>query len=306
MIVGADTADDAGVFRLDEQNGIIFTLDFFTPIVDDPYKFGAIAASNALSDVYAMGGRPLAGLNICCFSPSGDKDMQRRILQGGADKLAEAGAVMAGGHSVRDEELKYGLAVIGHVRPDKVLCNSGALPGQKLLLTKPVGTGLLSTARRKDAITEDDFLAAVDSMMELNRTACETMVERGATGCTDVTGFGLLGHAHEMACAGNVALAVDILQVPLLPRAMECAQKGFVPGGARNNRSHFGPFVQGQPPEEHWWPVLFDPQTSGGLLFGLDAKEADDTLSELKDRKVDAAIIGEVLEGPGGRIILRT
>jgi selenide,water dikinase len=306
LIVGADTADDAGVFRLDDNNGLVLTVDFFTPIVDDPYKFGAIAAANSLSDVYAMGGRPLAGLNICCFDPKGDKDMQRQILQGGADKLYEAGAVMAGGHSVRDNDTKYGLAIIGHVRPDKVKSNAGALPGQKLVFTKPIGTGLLSTARRKDAISEEDFLAAVDLMMELNRTASETMVEEGCTGCTDVTGFGLLGHAREMACASNVALAIDVLKVPLLPRAKECADKGFVPGGAHSNRSHFGPFVDGGPPEESWWPILFDPQTSGGLLFSIAAERSGDVLEKLKAKNVNAAIIGEVLDGPAGRISLRT
>jgi selenide,water dikinase len=261
LIVGSDKADDAGVFRLDRDTALVLTVDFFTPIVDDPYTFGAIAAANALSDVYAMGGRPIAALNVCCFPPKEDKDLLREILRGAADKVAEAGAVIAGGHSMRDDELKYGLAVTGLVHPDRVTTNAGARPGDKLVLTKPIGTGLLSTARRKDAISEDDFEPAVRAMLDLNRAASDAMKESEVNACTDVTGFGLLGHAREMACASGAALAVDYHQVPLFPQAMVCAQKGLVPGGTRNNRAHFCEFINGDVPEV-WWAVLFDPQTS--------------------------------------------
>ena len=304
LIVGADTADDAGVVRLDEETGLILTVDFFTPIVDDPYQFGAIAAANALSDVYAMGGAPIAALNICAFPPKEDKALLRQILQGGADKIREAGAVLAGGHSIRDEDMKYGLAVVGSVKPEDVKTNAGARPGDWLVLTKPLGTGLLSTARRKDAITEDDFEVAKKNMADLNKRAAESMVEYNASACTDVTGFGLLGHALEMACASGVGLVINVPSIPLLKKAMWCAREGHVPGGAKNNRDHFGPSVEGLPPEEEWWPVLFDPQTSGGLLIAICADRGDHLIARVQAQGIKASVIGEVVEGPAGKIIL--
>lgn len=292
------------MFRLDERTGLVLTVDFFTPIVDDPYQFGAIAAANALSDIYAMGGTPLAALNICGFPPKEDKTLLRAILQGGADKAAEAGAVIAGGHSVRDQDLKYGLAVVGHVHPDRMIENRGARPGDQLVLTKPLGIGVLSTARRKDAIGEAEFEPAIKAMLELNRAAAEAMIEFGAHGATDITGFGLLGHAQEMASASGVALRIKLDSIPLLPGAMKCAVGGHAPGGARNNRAHFGPFVEGEPKEEPWWWLLFDPQTSGGLLISLPADRAERLADRLNERGMAASVIGDVILEPAGRIIL--
>lgn len=304
LLVGIDTSDDAGVLRLDDRTALILTVDFFSPIVDDPYNFGAIAAVNALSDVYAMGGKPLAALNIAAFPPKEDKAILRAVLQGGADKVKEAGAVIAGGHSVRDDELKYGLAVVGLVHPDAVIRNAGALPGDRLVLTKPIGTGLLTTARRADAVTAADLEPATSQMLALNRDAAAAMVRVQAHAATDVTGFGLLGHAQEMACASGVGFAIDRAEVPLLARARECATRGFIPAGARNNRSHFGPFVQGDLTEADW-AVLFDPQTSGGLLISVAPAKSDALVSILRDQGINAAIIGEVLPEPKARIILR-
>jgi len=301
-------ADDAGVYVLDDNTALVLTVDFFTPIADDPYTFGAIAATNALSDVYAMGGRPLAALNVCCFPAAGDKAVLREILRGGADKVAEAGAVIAGGHTVRDQDLKYGMAVVGVVHPQKVITNAGARPGDKLVLTKPIGTGLLATARRKDAITEAEFQPAIAVMLELNRAAATAMSEQGAHGCTDVTGFGLLGHAQEMAAASKVALAIDRPEVPLLPGALKCAQAGHVPGGARANYNHFCDWIEGQL-DEFWAPVLFDPQTSGGLLISIPPDNVGPLIRQLSSRSAafpTATIIGEVLPGPAGKIIVRS
>lgn len=303
-MVGMGTADDAGVYRLDENTALILTVDFFTPIVDDPYTFGAVSAANSLSDVYAMGGKPIVALNICAFPPKEDKEVLRAILQGGADKMAEAGAVIAGGHSVRDEDLKYGLSVVGLVHPDKVITNAGAKPGDVLVLTKPIGAGLLSTARKKDAITEAEFEPAVQNMLMLNRAAFEIMIEYEAHACTDVTGFGLLGHAQELACASERALSIAFHDVPLLPLARDCADNGLSPGGTRNNRAHFGGFVKGEV-SESWWSILFDPQTSGGLLICLAPEHLESMLKKLERSGVNAAVIGEVLAGPAGRIFLR-
>jgi selenide, water dikinase len=297
-------ADDAGVYRLDATTALVLTVDFFTPIADDPYTFGAIAAANALSDVYAMGGRPIAALNICAFPPKGDKALLRAILQGGADKVAEAGAVIAGGHSVRDEDLKYGMAVIGLVHPGRLTTKSGAKPGDLLILTKPIGTGLLATARRKDALTEHEFEPALAVMQQLNRDAAQAMTALGACGATDITGFGLLGHAQEMAAASGVALAIDKLKVPLLPNTQKCAQAGLIPGGARANAGHFAEHVQGL--DDFWAPILFDPQTSGGLLISLPPESARVLVEKLAaGASVPPAIIGEVLPGPAGKIIVR-
>jgi len=296
--VGADTADDAGVYLIDGETALILTVDFFTPIADDAYQFGQVAAANALSDVYAMGGRPIAALNVCCFPDGEDKAVLREILKGGADKVAEAGAVIAGGHSVRDQDMKYGLAVVGLVHPDRVMTNAGARPGDKLVLTKPVGTGLLATARRKDAISEDEFRPALDNMLELNRAAAEAMVEVGANACTDVTGFGLIGHALEMAEASGAALAIDFASVPLLPLAMKCAEDGHVPGGTGKNREHFACKMEGAPSEAES-AALFDPQTSGGLLISAAPEQA----GRIADR-LGAAIIGEVLAKPAGKVIV--
>ena len=299
------TNDDAGVLRLDAETALVMTVDFFTPIVDDPYNFGAIAAANALSDVYAMGGEPLAALNCAGFPPGEDQDLLRAILQGGADKVAEAGAVVAGGHSIRDDELKFGLAVVGRVHPERVVTNANARPGDRLVLTKPIGTGLLSTARRRDEISEDEFTPAVVSMLALNKDAAAAMMETGVNACTDVSGFGLFGHGQEMACAGKVALAFNLAAVPLLPGARMAAERGFIPGGARNNLAHFEPFLEGVFPDPAWWAIAFDPQTSGGLLISVPAERLQNLVAGLARRQVLAAVVGEVLAGPQGKIVIR-
>jgi selenide,water dikinase len=305
LITGISSGEDAGVFLLDDDRGLVLTVDFFSPMVDDPWKFGAIAAANALSDVYAVGGAPLAALNICAFPPREDRALLRAILQGGADKAAEAGAVIAGGHTVRDEDLKYGMAVIGMVRPDRMVETKGAKPGDWLVLTKPIGVGLFSTARKKGAIGDAEFEPAVASMLELNRWASEAMVEAGAGGATDITGFGLLGHALEMAKASGAALSIDLKAVPVLPGAFQCARAGHVPSITAHNLDHFGPLVDGVPPDPVWWPLLFDPQTSGGLLISLSPGRAEDLAGALRASGRTGAIIGEVLAGPVGRIMLR-
>ena len=264
VLVGFETSDDAGVYKLSDTCALVQTVDFFTPIVDDPFLFGQVAAANALSDVYAMGGRPLTALSILCYPAKGDLDDLRRILAGGFAKMAEAGCSVVGGHSVNDEEIKFGFAVTGAVDPSKVWTNAGAQPGDVLALTKPLGTGVVATALKRGMANADDVAAAIGSMLTLNRTECE------AHGCTDITGFGLLGHAREMALASRVTLEIDSRKLRFLPGALAYAAAGAQPGGLGNNRDFascavsIGPDV---PPEVE--ALLYDPQTSGGLLLAL-------------------------------------
>ena len=302
LIVGLGTSDDAGVYRISADIALIQTVDFFTPVVDDPYYFGLIAAANALSDIYAMGGKPLTALNICCFSTGLAPEVLADILRGGADKIAEAGAVLVGGHTVTDNEIKYGLSVTGTVHPDKVIANAGARPGDVLVLTKPLGTGVFSTAFKNDAIGEFEFSRAVSSMAALNRGASEAMQEAGVNGCTDITGFGLAGHLYEMAAASGVRCKVDYRKLPFLEGLHELIEKEFVPGGAYNNSRHFGRFIKfsaGIPDTGKL--AVFDPQTSGGLLISVPAEKADMLVKKLKEKRtLCAAIIGEVVEKLSG------
>jgi selenide,water dikinase len=279
VLVGYDASDDAGVYRLSPECALVQTVDFFTPIVDDPRTFGAIAAANALSDVYAMGGRPLTALSIVCF-PSGD-DMEDlvEILQGGAEKMAEAGCVIVGGHSVNDPEIKFGYSVTGMVHPDRIWTNAGARPGDVLVLTKPLGTGIVGTALKRGMAAPEHVEAAIASMLRLNLT------DAVAHGCTDVTGFGLLGHAREMAMASKVTIEIDPSALEFLPGALEYAAQGAIPGGLKNNRDFVScavRFARQLPPEVE--ALLYDPQTSGGLL--------------LSQAPADAAgrVVGRVLE----------
>ncbi|MBY0508142.1 MAG: selenide, water dikinase SelD [Bryobacteraceae bacterium] len=262
VLVGFDTSDDAGVYKLAPELALVQTVDFFTPIVDDPYTFGAIAAANALSDVYAMGGRPLSALSILAYPDGGDLDDLEAILRGGGDKLREAGCVLLGGHSVKDEEIKFGYAVTGTVHPDQVLTNAGARLGDELYLTKPLGTGIIATAHKRGLANETDVAAAIASMLTLNQGPLPE-----AHGVTDVTGFGLLGHAREMALASGVSLEIDWRAVEFLPGALDYSRAGAIPGGLKNNRDFAGCDVavaDDVPPEiAH---LLYDPQTSGGLL----------------------------------------
>lgn len=293
LLVGPETSDDAAVYRVSDDTAVIQTLDFFPPMVDDPYIFGQIAAANALSDVYAMGGRPLLALNIVCFPNCLDVKVLKEILRGGADKVNEAGAVIAGGHSVEDNEPKYGLAVCGIVQPDKMLSNSGAVPGDMLVLTKPLGTGIINTAIKGDIASEETAALAVKYMSMLNNKAAEAMLKVGVNACTDITGFGFLGHAAEMARASNVTLEIWSKECPVIPGVKDLAMMGMIPAGAYNNRYHLGDnvvFDLSVPREIQ--DVLFDPQTSGGLLISVSKNKAHHLMEILKQEQVPAALVG--------------
>lgn len=289
VLVGFDTADDAGVYKLTPECALVQTVDFFTPIVDDAYTFGAIAAANALSDVYAMGGKPLSALSILAWPANGDLDELAEVLRGGAEKIHEAGCALLGGHSVKDEDIKFGYAITGTIHPERIKTNAGARPGDTLLLTKRIGTGVVATALKQGIARQSDVAAAVDSMLTLNRAACEAMIECDAHGCTDVTGFGLLGHAREMALASNVTLEIDPPAVRFLPGAVEYARKGAIAGGLKNNREFAASCVEGS---SEFDDLLYDPQTSGGLLIALAERDAAD----LEKKMPDAYCIGRVTE----------
>jgi len=308
LIVGFDLADDAGVFRLQDDLALIQTVDFFTPIVDDPYTFGQIAAANALSDVYAMGGRPLTAMNIVCFPrDSMDKNILVQILKGGLDKVHEAGAVLVGGHTVDDPEPKYGLSVTGLVHPDQVVTNAGAKPGQVLILTKPLGTGIIATAIKGNLCSTEAEAEMIATMVTLNRTGGEAAAGFGVTGGTDITGFGLLGHGWEMARASQVGLVIESAQVPVITGALEYAAMGLVPAGTWANQNFCTKSLQVEPgvrPEV--LSLLADAQTSGGLLLAVPPDRAEELLARLGARDAPrAAVIGRVAEGPPGTIMVR-
>lgn len=298
VLVGFDTADDAGVYLLSPELALVQTVDFFTPIVDDPYTFGQIAAANALSDVYAMGGRPISALSIVGFPNAGrDVEILERILQGGLAKMQEAGCTVIGGHSIGDEEIKFGYAVTGVINPQRVLKNVGARPGDRLILTKRIGTGVIGTALKKDAASKAAVDAAILSMCTLNRAAMEAALSLEVHAATDVTGFGLLGHAREMAAGSKVSLAIDSAQVQFLPEARELARKGFLPGGMKRNQEFIGGCVEFAPDvAEEVRNLLFDPQTSGGLLLSVALKDATRLLESLRAGGVGAQQVGEVTE----------
>jgi len=280
--VDATSADDAAVYRLDDDRALVVTADFFTPIVDDPRDFGRIAAANALSDVYAMGGRPLLALNLVAFP----RDLLGRgvleaILEGGGEVAREAGAAVIGGHSIDDPEPKYGLCVVGEVRPDRVVRNSTARPGDALVLTKPIGTGIIATAIKAGRASPEVVRAAVDTMVRLNRTAAEAMVRHGAHACTDVTGYGLLGHLREMATASGLAARIHPDAVPLLPGARDLAREGHVPGGTRRNMDDVAGVVDWGDTDPVTRTLLADAQTSGGLLVALEPQSARALVEEL-------------------------
>ena len=293
VLVGFETADDAGVYKLTPECALVQTVDFFTPIVDDAYTFGAIAAANALSDVYAMGGKPISALSILAWPAKGDLDELAAILKGGAEKIHEADCALLGGHSVRDEDVKFGYAVTGTIHPDRIKTNAGARPGDALVFTKRLGTGVVATALKQGIAKESDVEAAIQSMLKLNREACEAMLELETHGCTDVTGFGLIGHAREMAVASQVTLEMDPRAVQFLPGALEYARQGAIPGGLKNNREFASSCVEmsGKISAEIE-DLLYDPQTSGGLLIALP--EGDAALLEKK--MPDAYRIGQVTE----------
>ena len=337
MLVGFDKADDAGVYQIAPDTALVQTVDFFTPIVDDPYTFGQIAAVNSLSDVYAMGGRPLTALALVCFPEKGDMDILERILAGGLSKMMEAGCTIVGGHSIRDDELKFGYSVTGLIHPLRVLANSGARAGDRLLLTKALGTGVISTAIKKGKAEPKWIEAAARSMTTLNKAAAEVITRKGAAapthsqhdggvpseghgfshaairaveeralapeglayevhGMTDITGFGLIGHARELALASDVSLRLHAGRVPLLEGAAECAHAGYIPGGLKANREFAEcavEFTSGL--SEELKTLLFDPQTAGGLLISVAAADSDPLARELQRKGVPAVEIGQVL-----------
>ncbi len=303
LLVGTETSDDAAVYRLTDDIALIQTVDFFTPIVDDPYWFGQIAAANALSDVYAMGGKPLTAMNIVAFpTKSMDISILKDILHGGMDKIHEAGAVMAGGHSIEDDELKYGLSVTGIVHPDKVLTNTGAKPGDGLVLTKPVGVGIVATALKGDFAGPEASAKITKLMAALNRDAVDAMEGMEIHACTDITGFGLIGHLQEMTSGSNVNAVIKVAQVPKLAEAVEYAAMGLVPAGSYTNKDFCRHTVRiNSSAPDYVLDTLFDPQTSGGLLIALPQKNVDVLLRRLhKNGVIDSTLIGHITEpGPG-------
>jgi len=332
VLVGFDHADDAGVYLLTPETALVQTVDFFTPIVDDPYTFGQIAATNALSDVYAMGGKPLTALALVCFPDKGDLEILERILAGGLSKMIEAGCTVVGGHSIRDDETKFGYSVTGVIHPQRVLANQGAQPGDKLLFTKALGTGVISTAIKKGVARQEWIDAAVKSMTTLNKTAAEVITharvgtgvppvqaERSSAGqpgatvpawsvhaLTDVTGFGLIGHAREMALASNVSLVFESANIPVLEGALDCIRAGYIPGGLKANRD-FAECRVGYDPSvpADIRTLLFDPQTAGGLLIAVAAEDAGTLTRALQDAGVAAVEIGEVLHPTKPLIAIR-
>lgn len=306
LLVGFDKSDDASVYKISDELALVQTVDFFPPIADDPYLFGQIAATNALSDVYAMGGEPKLCLNIMAVPESMPKDAVHQILRGGYDKVYEAGALITGGHSILDDEPKYGLAVTGFVHPDKMLTNSAARPGDVLVLTKPLGIGVLTSAGKADLLTEDTVAFMNRMMTTLNKAARDAMVRYRVHACTDVTGFGLMGHGFEMAQGSDVELTIDVSAIDFIPEAVEFARMGVLPAGMYRNRSFAEAGVDVGETEVAIQDLLFDPQTSGGLLMAVDPADADALLAELKPAVPSAQRIGTVGEYRGGkRIFLR-
>jgi len=305
LLVGFETSDDAGVYRLSDEMALVQTVDFLTPIADDPFVYGQIAAANSLSDVYAMGGLPITALSVLGFPPSGSPDVLEQILRGGLDKMTQAGCTIIGGHSIRDDELKFGYAVTGLIDPKAIWRNVGARPGDVLILTKSLGTGVISTALKQGHAQESWVAAAIASMIQLNRDSAEALhaIEldfddrHPVHAVTDVTGFGLLGHAREMAAGSEASMSIDHERLAYLPGAIEAARAGFFSGGLKNNREFLEGCVEFSPniPDEIQ-SLLYDPQTSGGLLVALASQAADSATALLERRGISARVIGTVIE----------
>lgn len=298
LLVGLDTSDDAAVYQIDDSRAIVQTLDFFTPIVDDPYTFGAIAAANSLSDVYAMGGVPLTAMNIVCFPNCLEPWVLTEILRGGADKMKEAECLLVGGHTVEDDEPKYGLSVLGMVHPDKVWKNSSAKPGDVLVLTKPLGAGILNTALKGGIVTpqDEEYTHVTECMGHLNKYAAEKLMDFTVHAVTDITGFGLLGHAFEMAEGSFCTLEIAANRVPVITKAKEYAQMGLVPAGAYANRKYAGDAVYAEGVSDTTMDLLYDPQTSGGLLISMPQDDALRFIDAMKEETFPAVQIGQVTE----------
>ncbi|HEU4965620.1 MAG TPA: selenide, water dikinase SelD [Bacilli bacterium] len=308
LIVGIDTSDDAGVYKINDEQALVQTLDYFTPIVDDPYMFGAIAATNALSDVYAMGGTPLTVMNIVGFPITKlDKKILADILRGGADKVREAGAVIVGGHSIDDTDPKFGCSVTGIVHPDKIWTNAGAKPGDKLILTKPIGVGIITTAIKRGKASAEATRLATEAMATLNRIPAETAQAYDVHACTDVTGFGLVGHTLEMARGGNVGIVLNAGDVPVLPETCDYVCEKIFPGGTVRNMEWVADdvdYLDGV--DETAKIILCDAVTAGGLLIAVPGEQADELVAKMRDNGVAAAaVIGEVVADHPGRITVR-
>ncbi len=295
LLVGLEGPDDAAVWRLDDQRALVITTDFFTPVVDDAYDYGAIAAANSMSDVYAMGGKPFLALNIVAFPPDQPAELLGEILRGGAEKAHEAGVVIAGGHSVQDKEPKFGLVVLGMVEPAHLITKDGARPGDRLLLSKPLGFGVMTTALKQELVAPEDIAEAINWMKRLNKTASELAVAAGVRGGTDVTGYSLLGHAWEMAHASGVGLRFEFNKIPFIQNVFRYAREWIFPGGATDNRQFYSSHVQFNPSiDEMQQTLLFDPQTSGGLLLAAPPDKADEILEKAKLIELPMWEVGEV------------
>ena len=297
LLVGAGTGDDAGVYRLGNDTALVLTVDFFPPVIDDPYNYGAVAVANALSDIYAMGGKPLLGLNIVGFPVELPKEILGEILRGGYDKAQEAGCLIVGGHTVDDREPKYGLAAVGLVEPGKEVTVAGAKPGNRLVLTKPLGTGIITTAGKQDRVTREVMDTAVAVMSTLNRAASEAMIKVGVDACTDITGFGLIGHLNNMMEASGTGARLSLSDIPVIPGARELIEQGVAPGGTHRNLDGVGKQVRWHPDvSENARLLLCDAQTSGGLLISVPKERTDALLKELEAAGVEGArVIGELL-----------
>jgi selenide, water dikinase len=291
-----ETSDDAAVYKIDQNRGIIQTLDFFTPVVDDPYMFGQIAAANSLSDVYAMGGKPITAMNITCFPNCLPLNVLSEMLKGGADKVKEAGAIVVGGHTVEDDEPKFGLSVMGMVDLDKVTPNSTSIPGDLIILTKPLGLGIINTAVKSDIASQSAADKAISIMAYLNKDAAEAGSKVGVNACTDITGFGLLGHVYEMAHGSDTTIELWSDLLPIIKESVELAKMGIIPVGAYNNRKHLeGKLLFINQVPQHIEDIMFDPQTSGGLLFSVAQSKAEELMRLLKqNNKTECAIVGKV------------
>ena len=303
LLVGTETGDDAAVYRINDSQALILTVDFFPPITDDPFEFGEIAAANSLSDVYAMGGRPVVALNIVGFPASLDKDILGEVMRGGYSKANEAGCLIAGGHTVDDPEPKYGLSVVGLVEPGKQVSNAGAKPGDALVLTKPLGTGIITTAAKQGTVEPDVMQGAVKTMSTLNRAASEAMMTVGVNSATDITGFGLMGHLKSMVRGSGVTAEVRLAAVPVLPGARELLERGVAPGGTHRNLASVADAVDWDPGlTDNDQLLLCDAQTSGGLLISVPSDRKDALLAELADRGAPGVVVGSVTESSLGMI----
>lgn len=293
-----DTYDDAAVYRIDDEKAVVLTMDFFTPVVDDPYIFGQIAAANSLSDIYAMGGKPATAMNIACFPNCLSLDILANIIKGGADKVKEAGAIIIGGHTVEDNEPKYGLSVMGFINPKSIITNTDAKPGDILILTKPLGLGILTTAIKANLLSSDVVDKAASIMAYLNKDACDAMLQVGVNSCTDITGFGFLGHSLEMAEASSVSFEIWSNRLPIIGESMDLAKMGIIPAGAYKNRNYVGSrALINKGIKQEVSDILFDPQTSGGLLISVEESKSVQLLDLLKkNNRTECSLIGRVRE----------